>query len=222
MNMVKRYLTEPEQQALLRAARGSSEPLAQRDYWWMRLLLATGQRINEFALMTREQAEQALATGWLVVGKAQRKGGRRGHEYPVTQSVRESLRALLDLQRREASPIDGSGPAPLVWGRDGAALSVRSYQARLKLWARAAGLDARISPHWLRHSRGVNIIRRSRSQNPLKVAQQALGHESISSTGIYTQMAREEYVRDLQAIDGARMSRRDARRLAEQQDGGAA
>lgn len=211
---LKRYLTEPEQQALLRAARGSTDPLAQRDYWWMRLMLATGARVTEFARITAAQAEQALATGWLVVPAAQRKGGKRGHEYAVTQSVLECLQALLALQAQESAPIDGAAPAPLVWGRDGAALSVRSYQARMKHWARVAGLDLRASPHWLRHSRGVNVIRRSRSANPLKVAQLALGHASISSTGIYTQMARDEFVRDLQVIDGARMSRAAARRLA--------
>jgi site-specific recombinase XerC len=213
---LKRYLTEPEQQALLRAARDSSDPLAQRDYWWMRLMLATGARVTEFARITADQAEAALATGWLVVPAAQRKGGKRGHEYLLTQSVRDSLQALLALQQQRPAPIDGCAPAPLVWGRDGAALSVRSYQARMKNWARAAGLDLRASPHWLRHSRGVNVIRRSRSRNPLKVAQLALGHASISSTGVYTQMARDEYARDLQVIDGARMSRAAARALAQQ------
>lgn len=216
---LKRYLTEPEQQALLRAARDSSDPLAQRDYWWMRLMLATGARVAEFARITADQAESALATGWLVVPAAQRKGGKRGHEYLLTQSVRDSLQALLALQQQRPAPIDGCAPAPLVWGRDGAALSVRSYQARMKHWARAAGLDLRASPHWLRHSRGVNVIRRSRSRNPLKVAQLALGHASISSTGVYTQMARDEYARDLQVIDGARMSRAAARALAAGQGG---
>lgn len=220
MDMMKRYLTDAEQQALLRAAKGSTDPLALRDYHWMRLLIGTGMRVQEFAQVTAAQAWAALASGWLVVPARQRKGKQHGHEYLVTQTVRDSLQALLDLQAAEPlCPLPEDGPMPLVWGRsmDGVyapAMSVRSYQARLKLWAAAAGLDPRISPHWLRHTRGMNIIRRSRSRNPLKVAQQALGHQNIASTGIYTRMAREEYVRDLQAIDGGRMKKRDARRLA--------
>ena len=211
---MKRYLTESEQQRLLRAAKSCNDPLAQRDYWWMRLMIAWGARVNEFALISADQAESALATGWLVVPAAQRKGGKRGQEYLVTQNARECLQALLKIQRAETPPADLEGPAPLVWGVCGQRLSVRSYQARVSHWAQVAGLGLKVSPHWFRHTRGMNIIRRSRSANPLKVAQQALGHSSISSTGIYTQMAREEYMRDLQAIDGGRMRRADARALA--------
>lgn len=220
--MLKRYLTDAEQRALLTAAKRCADPLAQRDYWWMRLMLATGMRVQEFARVTADQAESALATGWLVIPATQRKGGKRGAEYVVTQSVRESLLALLGFHRQE-QPADLDGPAPLVWGREGQGLSVRSYQARIKAWVKSAGLDGRVSPHWLRHSRAVNIIRRSRSPNPLKVAQQALGHASIASTGVYTQMLREDYVRDLHTVDGARMSRRAAVALArgQGQSGGA-
>ena len=57
----------------------------------------------------------------------------------------------------------------------------------------------------------MNIIRRSRGNNPLKVAQLALGHASIASTGIYTQMSREEYTRELQNVAGGRMRKADAR-----------
>ena len=214
---MKRYLTDGEQQRLLRAARGAAGALAQRDYWWMRLMLTTGMRVQELSLLTAPQAEQALATGWLIVDKRQRKGGKRGNEYVVTESVRAALAALLEHQRAEPAPADLDGEPPLVWGRDGKRLSVRSYQARLKDWVRAAGLDSRVSPHWLRHSRGVNIIARSRSTNPLKVVQLALGHASIGSSGIYTQMLREDYERDMHGIDGARMSKRDALRLAARQ-----
>lgn len=216
MSTMKRYLTDLEQQRLLQAARNCTSPLAQRDYWWMRLLIATGARVEEFSLWSAEQAEAALSTGWLVVPAWQRKGKKKGAEYLVTESVRQCLQALLALQREVVPPAGLQGPAPLVWGREGARLSVRSYQARLRHWAQQAGLGLAVSPHWLRHTRGMNIIRRSRSANPLKVVQQALGHSSISSTGVYTQMAREEYARDLQLVDGARMSRAAARAAARQ------
>lgn len=208
-----RFLTEQQLQQLLRVAKSCADPLAQRDYWWMRLMVHTGARVNEFSLWTAPMAEQALATGWIVVPGWMRKGkasAKRGHEYPVTQSVAESLRALLAFQREEPAAADGGADAPLIWGRDGKRLSVRSYQARIKHWGQVAGLGDGVSPHWLRHTRGVRIIRRSRNQNPLKVVQLALGHSSISSSGIYTQMARDELARDLQGVDGARMSRRAA------------
>jgi len=213
--MLRRYLTEPEQQQLLRAARNTHCPLAQRDYWWMRLLIETGARIDEFSRWSAAQAEQALQCGWLVSLPSQRKGKKRGLEYLVTQSVRECLEHLLRLQREEATSTALPREAqPLVWGRDGTALSVRSYQARMVMWSQRAGLPFRATPHWLRHTRGVNIIRRSRSNNPTKVVQQALGHASLASTGIYTGMLREEYTAALHNVDGARVPKRVALRLA--------
>ena len=215
--MLRRYLTEPEQLKLLRAARNTHCPLAQRDYWWMRLLIETGARIDEFARWSAAQAEQALSIGWLVSLPSQRKGKKRGLEYLVTQSVRECLEQLLKLQRDEAAATGAAllgEEMPLVWGRDGAALSVRSYQARMALWSERAGLPFRATPHWLRHTRGVNIIRRSRAGNPTKVVQQALGHASLASTGIYTGMLREEYEAALRNVDTARLPKRVAARLA--------
>jgi site-specific recombinase XerC len=214
--MNKRFLTESEQRALLQAAKRCADPLAQRDYWWMRCMLATGARVNEFSLITVDQAERALASGYLVIRPEQRKKSPKGnkapaHEYVVTATVRESLQALLALQREEATRWAIEGPQPLMWGRTGGPLSVRSLQARIKHWGQVAGLGDRISPHWLRHTRGVNIVRRTRSGNPIKTVQLALGHRNASTSAIYTQMAAADFERDMHAIDGACMSRAAAR-----------
>jgi site-specific recombinase XerC len=213
--MTKRYLTELEQQRLLRTAKNCNHPLAQRDYWWMRLLIETGARVEEFSLFSAEQAEAALRTGWLVAFAWQRKGRKVGQEYRVTVSVAECLTALLKLQREQPAPLDLDGPAPLVWGRDCKRLSVRSYQDRLRHWAREAGFGMAVSPHWLRHTRGMNIVRRHRGGDALKVAQRALGHASLASTGIYLDMDREDYARSLEMVDTARLSQRAARALAQ-------
>lgn len=213
---MKRYLTEAEQQQLLKAAKTNTCPLAQRDYWWMRLCINTGARVTELSLFTAAQAEAALATGWLVALPQQRKGGKRGQEYMVTASVRECLHALLAMHRADAPPADTvEGDAPLLWGRDGQRLSVRSYQARLQHWAKAAGLGhLHVSPHFLRHTRAMNLLRRTRAANPLAVVQEALGHASISSTGIYTKMSREEFEAAIRQADGARVPRAAARKAA--------
>jgi site-specific recombinase XerD len=221
MKMNKRYLTEEEQRRLLAVAREQAGLLAQRDYAWMRLLIETGMRVNELATLTFRQAGHALASGWLVVTKEQRKGKKSGHEYLVTEPVRQCLEKLMELQDelRPALTLPSEQLPPLLWGRCGVVrgkvlaehMSVRSFQARMKHWAYLGGLPDGVSPHWLRHTRGVNIIRRSRGNNPLKVAQLALGHASIASTGIYTQMSREEYTRELQNVAGGRMRKADAR-----------
>lgn len=209
-----RALTEPQQRQLLATAKAKACPLARRDYWWMKLMLATGIRVREFSLITAPAAEEALAFGWLVMPAKTRKGGKRGHEYLVTATVRECLLALLDMHRADA-PAGCEDPAPpLLWGRAGKPLSVRSYQCRLKEWALAAGLGKYVSPHWMRHSRGLNIMSRSKSREPLKTVQAALGHVSIASSAVYGHMAREALVRDLHHVDGQRLSRSQAVRLA--------
>lgn len=219
--MQKRYLTEDEQRRLLTAAKSQANTLAQRDYHWMAALILTGMRIAEWSELRVHQVRQGLASGWLVSRREHCKGQRKANEYCVTQALRVHLAWLVaesDRACREggyAVPADGQ---PLVWGRDIAGragrLSVRSYEARLKGWAVLAGLDERISPHWMRHTRGMNVMRRSRGDAPLKVAQIALNHASLSSTGIYLQMNREEVARELALVDGTRMPKRLVRRLA--------
>lgn len=225
--MQKKYLTELEQSRLLSGACALRDPLAQRDYHWMAALILTGMRITEFSRLTVQRVELGLQAGWMVSDRQACKGKRRANEYCVTAALRRHLVALVGLSRAHADehglglPPEGQ---PLVWGRDIAGragpLSVRSYEARLKHWACVAGLDERISPHWLRHTRGMNVMRRSRGNNPLKVAQIALNHQSLASTGIYLQMSREEAERELQLVDGGRLPKRVARALAAGVHGG--
>lgn len=222
--MQRRYLTELEQSRLLSGASRVADPLAQRDYHWMAALILTGMRIQEFSRLTVEQVQRSLGAGWLVSRKEFCKGRKRPNEYMVTSRLRGHLVALCKLSDALGAglPIPPEGQ-PLVWGRNVAGqagpLSVRSYEARLSFWADQAGLDPRVSPHWLRHTRGMNIMRRSRGDNPLKVAQIALNHSSLKSTGIYLQMAREDFEREIQAVDGGRLPKRLAVRLAAQSTG---
>ena len=219
-----KYLNEPQQRELLKAAKTQADPLAQRDYHWMSALILTGMRVQEFSLLRVDRVKKGLASGWLVSDKQHCKGKRRANEYCVTAQLRLHLAALLNISNELSVGLQQTEAGqPLVWGRavDGvaSALSVRSYEARLKLWVVAAGLDERISPHALRHTRGMNIITRCRGNNPLKVAQIALNHASLRSTGVYLHLSRDQLAAELQAVDGGgRMHKADAVRLA----GGAA
>ncbi|MCW5625965.1 MAG: tyrosine-type recombinase/integrase [Burkholderiales bacterium] len=212
--VLHRYLTQAEQRRLLGVVANCSGFYALRDLWWLRLLLATGLRVQEFSRVTVGDARFALATGWLYIPAAHRKGregAKRDHHVPVTQPVREALDALLAINPQ----IGGATPSeddPLVWSRVGRPMSVRSYQARLQFWGAQAGLPG-VSPHWLRHSRAMNIMRRSRSHDPRGVVQGALGHASISSTGIYTRITKEDLQRELEVVDGGRVKRADVRAL---------
>ncbi len=219
---MKRYLTEAEQRKLLQTIKGVADPLAQRDYHWVRSLILTGARITEWSLLTVPRVELALQTGWLVIPKEHRKGGKAGHEYPVSEPLRESLRALLMMARSESGVAPAGSEQPLIMGRDGLPLSVRSYQHRLKGWVIEAQLDPRVTVHWLRHTRGMNILRNSTSKAPLRLVKAALGHRSMASTGVYLEMSREEYAEGLRQVDGGRLRRGQAVARTRQALGGVA
>jgi site-specific recombinase XerC len=212
---MNRYLTEPEQARLLETLKGASgDPLAARDYAWVRALRHSGLRITEFALINVGDALAALRTGYLFIPREHRKGWKRteregapkrnppkDHQTYVTNALREALEDLLKCRLLPLGDLGCSENAPLIVARHGRRLSVRSYQMRLAYWAERAGLPPGVSPHWLRHTRAMNIMRESTARDPRGVVQSALGHADIRSTGIYTQTPREDVEAALDAID---------------------
>ncbi len=218
--MLKRYLTEEEQRRLLKTVGSLKDIQAQRDDAWIRCLIHTGMRIGEFSRVTVGDALDALRTDYLFIPREHRKGKWADHSVRVTQPVREALTDLLAV-RRALGYADRSD-APLVISRKGEAMTVRGYQQRFKGWALAAGLPEDASPHWLRHTRAMNIMAHTTSHDPRGIVQAALGHRSIASTGIYTGVSREELERSLDEVDGhGRMTVARQRRRYEERRAGA-
>lgn len=216
--MLKRYLTEEEQRLLLSTPKKYSDVIARRDYAWMRLLKDTGFRIGEFSQMTVRDALVALRTGYIYIPREHRKGGKQDHTKLVTTPVREALIDLLDIRREMGYQDDGD--VPLVMSRNHGGMSVRSYQMRLAQWAAQAGIHGKVSPHWLRHTRAMNIMRRTTSRDPRGIVQAELGHASIASTGIYTRISREDLQQALEEVDGKpSIRKRNARREYERRVG---
>lgn len=212
MNVMKRYLTEAQQGELLRTINKHAGLLARRDSAWVRLLQSTGMRLNELVTMTVGDAELALRHGRLFVPKEHRKGGQRDHDYLVTEPVRRALADLLAV-RREQGHADILS-APLVMSRKRVGVTARAYEQRCAMWAEMAGLGEKVSPHWFRHTRAMNIMRRSTASDPRGVVQAALGHASISSTGVYTRITKEDMEAALREVDGQPRLRKRALRRA--------
>lgn len=228
MDAFKRYLTEAEQHALLRTLQlHSGDLLARRDGAWIRALLHSGMRLNEFALMSVGDALEALRTRYIFIPQEHRKGWNRrprkkdgklrqppkDHTVLVTAPLEQALRDLLAVRVLMLGCGVSDVSAPLVVSRQGGRMTCRQFEHRMKTWAAAAGLPEATSPHWLRHTRAKNIMRRSTSTDPRGVVQAALGHASIASTGIYTQVSREELEAALEEVDGAGDRRRVKRGL---------
>jgi site-specific recombinase XerC len=212
--MLKRYLTEDEQRLLLSTVKKYSDVLARRDYAWMRLLKDTGFRIREFSLMTVNDAMLALKTGYIYIPREHRKGKRQDHTKLVTDPVRKDLLDLLDI-RREMGYLE-DGDVPLVMSRKHVAMTVRAYQQRVAFWAQQAEIPGKVSPHWFRHTRAMNIMRRSTSNDPRGIVKAELGHSTISSSGIYTDISREDLQAALEEVDGnTRIRKRNVRKVYE-------
>jgi site-specific recombinase XerC len=208
--MLRRYLTNDEQQRLLKAASQPSDILARRDAAWLNALLLSGLRITEFSLVTLGDAADALVHKYLFIPKERRKGGKTDHRVFVTVPLRAALKKLIDVRYEMTGEQDAALDGALVISRQHercAPMSVRSFQLRFKHWAALAGLPADASPHWLRHSRAMNIMRNSEANDPRGIAKEALGHASIASTGVYTGVLREELEQALTQTDATKPKR---------------
>lgn len=227
MRAFDRYLTEAEQKRLLQHMHlMRADALALRDGALMRLLLYTGMRLGETLALTQAEALSALRSGWLFIPRERRKGFNRTVQpgkparkppkdhtvlctEPVKQALRDLIAARVQLQHGQAA----FEHEPLIISRRGAPISARAVQLRVREWCRAAGIEGRVTPHFFRHTRAKNIMRRSTSADPRGIVQAALGHASIASTGIYTAVSKEELTAALNEVDGQGDRRAQKRRL---------
>lgn len=203
--MLKRYFPPAEQQLLVNTAGQYTDLVARRDHAWMRAMLHSGLRVKEFSLITVGAALEALRSKYLFIPRENRKGKKRDHRVFVTHALRVDLQDLLKIRFEITGEGESNVDEALVISRQhggtGKPMSVRSYELRLKHWAKLAGLPDEASPHWLRHTRAMNIMRNSKAADPRGVAQAALDHVSIASTGIYTGVLREEMEEALDQVD---------------------
>lgn len=187
----ERYLTEDEEKKLMRHVRQFADVLARRDAQWIELMRQTGIRVGSMAGITLGDAKAALRSKRLHLVDQFAKG-KRGYEVPTNKSAIACLKALIAIR---ADMGYGAHPEmPLVMSRNHRGMSVRSYQARMAMWVREAGLPVSASPHWLRHTLAKRVMSRSESRDPQAIVQVVLGQRSRESTAIYTLPDREDIV----------------------------
>lgn len=174
-------LTESQVAALL-AAPDVAHPGGLRDRAMLELMYATGLRVSELVELPAPAVN--LRQGALrVTGK-----GSRERLVPMGEEAQHWLERYL----REARPAlaGGRSSATLFVAAGGDALTRQQFWSTSKRMAAVAGIDpARISPHGLRHSFATHLL------NPgadLRALQMLLGHGSLSTTQIYTLVAREK------------------------------
>jgi integrase/recombinase XerD len=174
-----RSLTESDVDALL-AAPDIATPLGLRDRAMLELLYATGLRVSE--LVTLGGAQVSEDAGVVrVMGK-----GSRERLVPVGEVALDWLARY----RREARPalLAGRNSEALFVTQRAAAMTRQMFWTLVKRHAAAAGIAKPISPHVLRHAFATHLVNHGAD---LRVVQLLLGHADISTTQIYTHVARE-------------------------------
>lgn len=173
-----KVLTEAEVGALL-AAPGTGTPRALRFRAMLELLYATGLRVTE--LCTLERAGIDLRRGLVrVVGKGDRER--------VVPMGRKALAVLQDYMECGRPALNPRGEI-LFPGPSGRPLTRQAFWIQLRELGRGVGIDPRrLSPHVVRHSFATHLVEHGAD---LRSVQTLLGHRDISTTEIYTHVARE-------------------------------
>ena len=175
-----KLLSEAQVEALL-AAPESDTPLGLRDRAMLETLYATGLRVSE--LVGLRLLDLGLSEGVL---RALGKGGKE-RLVPLGEPAVAAIEAYLKAGR----PVLLAGrpsDALFVTGR-GEGMSRQAFWQLIKRHALKAGIERdRISPHVLRHAFATHLLNHGAD---LRVVQLLLGHADISTTQIYTHVARE-------------------------------
>ena len=181
---VPNTLTEAQVEALL-AAPDVETPLGLRDRAMLELMYASGLRVSE--LVGLQAVHLSLADGALrVTGK-----GSKERLLPFGEEAHAWLRRYLDEARAGILHGTRGATALFVTARSAAASGAMTRQMFWQLvrkYARQAGIDAPLSPHTLRHAFATHLLNHGAD---LRAVQLLLGHTDISTTQIYTHVARE-------------------------------
>ncbi len=173
-------LTEAQVEALL-AASDTTTALGLRDRAMLELLYATGLRVSE--LVALKHFEVSFDMGVVrVFGK-----GAKERLVPLGEVALDWLQRYL----KEGRPaiLKGRTCDEIFVTTRGSGLTRQMFWVLIKRYARHAGIEPdRISPHTLRHAFATHLLNHGAD---LRVVQLLLGHADISTTQVYTHVARE-------------------------------
>jgi integrase/recombinase XerD len=172
-------LTEEEVESLLQAP-DTDEPLGHRDRAMLELLYATGLRVSE--LISLRQSQVNFNQGVLrIVGK-----GDRERLIPLGD---ESLRWLKEFIEGPRMEILLERQTEFLFPtRRGNSMTRQAFWHIIKRYATKSGISKKMSPHSLRHAFATHLLNHGAD---LRVVQLLLGHSDLSTTQIYTHVARE-------------------------------
>ncbi len=176
---VPKVMSEPQVEALL-AAPSEDTPLGLRDRAMLELIYASGLRVSE--LVGLKTFHLGLNEGVLrVMGK-----GNKERLVPFGQVARDAIvRYMAD---GRPAILGGQQTDDLFVTARGSGMSRVMFWMLVKKYAQLAGIHSPLSPHTLRHAFATHLLNHGAD---LRAVQMLLGHADISTTTIYTHVARE-------------------------------
>jgi integrase/recombinase XerD len=157
----------------------STDLRGRRDRAILETLYGAGLRITELVDLDLDDLD--LDEGTILVRSGK---GSKGRRVPLGRKARAAVGDYLALSRPELATSAKGGPGPGVFlNARGGRLSRQGCWKILKGYARAAGLEDRVSPHTLRHSFATHMLDAGAD---IRVVQELLGHASLATTQVYT------------------------------------
>lgn len=172
-------LTEEEVEGLL-AAPPLDDPVGLRDRAMLEALYASGLRVSELVGLSLGQVNSRQGVV-RVLGK-----GSKERLVPLGEEALDWLARYLAEARPEL--VRGRLSDALFPTRRGGAMTRQAFWYLIKRYAGQAGIRKPLSPHTLRHSFATHLLNHGAD---LRVVQMLLGHSDLSTTQIYTHVARE-------------------------------
>lgn len=175
-------LSEADVEALL-AAPDVATLLGLRDRAMLELLYATGLRVSE--LVSLKSSSVSISNG---VVRVMGKGGKE-RLVPMGEHAVEWLERYFGAR---IALLNGKLTSGLFVTARGGPMTRQAFWYLIKRYAQSAGIDKPLSPHTLRHAFATHLLNHGAD---LRVVQMLLGHADISTTQIYTHVARERLKR---------------------------
>ena len=174
-----KVLSEEDVEKLINAP-NTKEPTGLRDRAMLELLYACGLRISE--LINLDVLNLNIRQG---VAKVLGKGGKE-RLVPIGGQALDWISNYLTYGREQLITDNKKSPYLFLSNR-GTGMTRQAFWYRIKLYANKSGVDRSLSPHTLRHAFATHLLNHGAD---LRTVQLLLGHTSLSTTQIYTEVAR--------------------------------
>jgi len=153
--------------------------LGARDRAILETLYSTGVRVSELVALNMDDID-FLGEVVHVRGK-----GKKERIAPISASALQVIQHYIEFRNKRAQSNSNFDSKVLFVNKHGQRLSTRSVRRKMDKYLKMSGLDMAISPHTLRHSFATHMLNNGAD---LRSVQELLGHQSLSTTQIYTHL----------------------------------